>query len=49
MFQEAWRAVVHGVARSQTRLNGTDTDCESFCSSSVENAIGSLIGNSLNM
>ena len=28
MYREAWRAVLHGVAKSQTRLsNWTDTDC----------------------
>ena len=31
MDREAWRAAVHGVAKSRTRLsNWTDTDTEDF-------------------
>ena len=31
MDREAWRAVIHGVAKSQTRLsNGTELNCYQF-------------------
>ena len=51
MDREAWSAAIHGVTKSRTQLKGWTElmNCEIFCSSSVKNVIGNLIGITLNL
>ena len=44
MDREAWRAAVHGVVKSQTRLSDRTDGAPSFCSLAVRKAIKAGVG-----